>query len=153
MRPVSRPKSPKGPSRFPRMARSGSSEALRPNAGGYGIGCAARTQGGVFPARPWGHTPSCASEGGSLAARPRGRAAASRPCHVFPRSADRQSALESPRAPCRASLQRRTPKADSQSAFPRSDWPSSSNWSCCRGVVVVWPACRLSGGILAVPPI
>ena len=69
--------------RFPQVARSESPRKVRPNAGGYGIGCAAKTRGGVMPAPLWRHTSSCASEGGSLPARPRGRAAAPRPCHAI----------------------------------------------------------------------
>ena len=67
--------------RFSVVARSVSP---RPNVGGCGIGCAARTTGVVKPAPLWRHTSSCASEGGSLPAQSRGRVAAAmaRPCHV-----------------------------------------------------------------------
>src|SRR5689334_3207338 len=89
-----RPKNEKEGTGFPQVARSESPRTLRPNAGGYGIGCAARTIGGVMPAPPWGHTSSCASEGGSLPARPRGRAASGAPLPRLSRSADFQSALD-----------------------------------------------------------
>jgi hypothetical protein len=78
-----RPENKKEGKGFPQVARSESPRIQRPNAGGYGIGCAARTTGGVMPVPSWRHTSLCASEGGSLPARPRGRAAIARPCHAF----------------------------------------------------------------------
>src|SRR5262245_21681437 len=68
---------------FPRLVRSEAYETSRPNAGGFGIGCPTRMTGGILPAPPRRRTSPCASEGGNLAARPRGRAAVRRSCHVF----------------------------------------------------------------------
>jgi len=83
MKAILRTKFPAVRHPFPRLVRPGAYETSRPKAGGYGIGCPTRMTGGILPAPPRRRTSPCASEGGNPSARPRGRAAARRSCHVL----------------------------------------------------------------------
>jgi hypothetical protein len=104
---------------FLRMVRPGSSKTPRPQAGGEGFGCPARMSRGILPAPPRRHTSTCASEGGILAVRPRGRIPSDFGIRHAGAGARTPSRLWTSR-PCGTCPQHRTSKAGSQSALR---WP------------------------------
>ena len=163
MKPVLRTKTPTVGYQFPRLVRPGAYETSRPKAGGYGIGCPTRMTGGILPAPPRRRTSPCASEGGNLAARPRGRAAARRSCHVLA-GALTSSRLWDPtrtvrRNPSTPHSQSRLPVRAPAFSLPVSA-PQESVAELVKLVVLSRCSCGVagtagleSGSILAAPPV